>query len=85
MPTPVEFMQRYRHLRVRAAVDDPVSRTCRETTYQINLRNYFMMDWDDGTEELRDYRTVSRGSRSDAWFNQNKNRIRNAAMGKGAP
>jgi hypothetical protein len=44
-----------------------------------------MMDWDEGTEELRDYRAVSRGSRSDAWFNTHKNHIRNAAMGKGAP
>jgi hypothetical protein len=44
-----------------------------------------MMDWDEGTEELRDYRAVSRGSRTNTWFNQNKNRIRNAAMGKGAP
>jgi len=28
---------------------------------------------------------VTRGSKSDAWFNKNKDRIRNAAMGKGAP
>jgi hypothetical protein len=33
-----------------------------------------MMDWDEGTEERRD-----------TWFNANKDRIRNAAMGKGAP
>ncbi|MCG8087676.1 MAG: CHAP domain-containing protein [Candidatus Thiodiazotropha taylori] len=85
MPTPVEFMQRYRRLRVRSAVDNPASRTCHETTHSVTLRNYFMMDWDEGTEELHDYRAVSRGSRSDIWFNQNKHRIRNAAMGKGAP
>jgi hypothetical protein len=28
---------------------------------------------------------VTRGSKNDAWFNANKERIRNAAMGKGAP
>ncbi len=85
MPTPVEFMRQYRDLTVNAVIDDPVARVCREVTYQVQLTKYFMMDWADGTEERRDYNAVTRGSRSDAWFNTNKERIRNAAMGKGAP
>lgn len=85
MPTPVEFMQRYRQIRVNAAQEDPVSGVCRTATHSVQLKTYFLMDWQDGTEERRDYNAVTRGSRSDAWFNTNKDRIRNAAMGKGAP
>jgi hypothetical protein len=85
MPTPAEFMRQYRNLKVKAVMDDPVAMVCREVTHQIQLKKYFMMDWADGTEERRDYNTVTAGSRNDAWFQSNKDRIRNAAMGKGAP
>jgi len=85
MPTPVEFMKQYRNLKVKAAVDDPVAQVCREVTYQVQLTKYFMMNWKEGTEERRDYNAVTQGSKNDAWFNTNKERIRNAAMGKGAP
>jgi hypothetical protein len=85
MPTPVQFMKQYRNLKVKAAIDDPVTEICREVTYQVQLKKYFMMNWVDGTEERRDYNVVTRGSKNDAWFKKNKNRIRNAAMGKGAP
>jgi hypothetical protein len=84
MPTPVEFMRQYRNLNVKTAIDDPVAMVCREVTYQVQLTKYFMMDWTEGTEERRDYNVVTRGSKNDAWFNANKERIRNAAMGKGA-
>lgn len=85
MPTPVEFMNRYRNLKVKVAIDDPVLRVCREATYTIQLRKYFMMDWADGTEERSDYNAVTQGSRTDTWFQANKERIKTAAMGKGAP
>lgn len=85
MPTPVEFMMRYRNLRVNAVIDDPVAQVCRQGTHMVQLRKYFMMDWADGTEERRDFNTVTRGSRSDAWFQANKQNILTAAMGKGAP
>lgn len=85
MPTPVQFMQQYRNLRVNAVIDDPVAGVCRMGTHIVQLRKYFMMDWTAGTEEMRDYTKVTRGSRSDAWFQANKGRIRTAAMGKGAP
>lgn len=85
MPTPVEFMQKYRNLRVNAPLEDPVSGVCRTTTHSVQLKTYFLMDWQEGTEERRDYNTVTRGSQNDAWFNTNKDRIRSAAMGKGAP
>jgi hypothetical protein len=85
MPTPVEFMKQYRNLKVSVAIDDPVARVCRTETLLVQLRKYFMMDWTEGTEEHRDYFAVTRGSRDDAWFQTNKERIRTAAMGKGAP
>lgn len=85
MLTPVQFMQQYRNLRVNAVIDDPVAGVCRMGTHIVQLRKYFMMDWTAGTEEMRDYTKVTRGSRSDAWFQANKGRIRTAAMGKGAP
>lgn len=85
MPTPVEFMREYRNLKVKAVVDDAVAMVCREVTHQVQVTKYFMMNWADGTEELRDYNAVTSGSKNDAWFQANKERIRNAAMGKGAP
>lgn len=51
MPTPVEFMRRYRNLKVKVVIDDPVAKVCREDVYQVQLRKYFMMNWKDGTEE----------------------------------
>lgn len=85
MPTPVEFMRQYRNLRVNAVIEDPAARVCRTATFTVQLRKYFMMNWADGTEERRDYNEVTRGSANDAWFQANKERIRTAAMGKGAP
>jgi hypothetical protein len=85
MPTPVEFMRQYRNLNVTVTIDDPAARVCRTNRYTVQLTKYFMMDWNDGTEERRDYDAVTQGSRHDAWFNENKERIRTAAMGKGAP
>jgi hypothetical protein len=78
-------MRQYRNLRVSVVVDDPVARVSRPVTYTVQLRKYFMMNWAEGTEERRDYDTVTRGSRDDVWFQANKERIRTAAMGKGAP
>ena len=85
MPTPAEFMRQYRNIKVDVAIDDPLTRTCRVSSHFVQLRKYFMMDWSDGTEERRDYNEVSRGSSDDRWFQANKERIRTAAMGKGAP
>ncbi len=85
MPTPVEFMRQYRDLKVTVAVDDPVARVSRLGSHVVQLRKYFLMDWTDGTEERRDFNEVSRGSKHDTWFQANKERIRTAAMGKGAP
>ena len=85
MPTPVEFMKQYRNLRVNVVINDPVARVSRNGAHIVQVKKYFMMDWADGTEEKRDYDAVTRGSRDDAWFQANKERIRTAAMGKGAP
>lgn len=85
MPTPTEFMRRYRNLAVDAVIDDPVSRTCHSARLVVQLRKYFMMDWAEGTEERSDYDAVTRAPKRDPWFQANKERIRTAAMGKGAP
>ncbi len=85
MPTPVEFMKQYRDIKVNVVIEDPVAKVCRNGTYQVQLKKYFMMKWAEGTEEKRDYQTVTLGSKDDIWFKQNKERIRTAAMGKGAP
>jgi hypothetical protein len=85
MPTPVQFMSQYRKLAVNAVIEDAATGVCRSSAFHVQLRQYFMMDWDAGTEERRDYDVVTRGSNSDTWFRLYRNRIRNAAMGKGAP
>ncbi|MGE3817945.1 MAG: hypothetical protein AB7I30_00775 [Isosphaeraceae bacterium] len=86
MPTPVEFLRRYRALEVHAVMDDPVAKVCRESTHLIQLKNYFMMNWKEGTEQRKDYVEVtSGGSKTHTWFQANKERIRTAAMGKGEP
>ena len=85
MPTPVQFMKQYRNLQISVGVDDSAARICRTVTYRVQLKKYFMMNWTDGTEERRDYNKVTRGSKNDKWFTENKARIRDAAMGKGAP
>lgn len=85
MPTPTEFMKQYRAITVTLTIDDAVGRVCRPANFQVQLKKYFMMDWTEGTEERRDYQAVTSGSKNDLWFQTNKERIRTAAMGKGAP
>ena len=85
MPSPLQFMTQYRNLRVTVPFEDAVQRVTRPVTATVQLRNYFMMSWTAGTEELKDYNEVTSAGGKDAWFKANKERIRNAAMGKGAP
>ncbi|MBL8227689.1 MAG: hypothetical protein JNL98_04405 [Bryobacterales bacterium] len=91
MPTAVEFMKQYRNLKVSTVIEDPVSQTCRPGQHVVELKKYFMMDWGDKddptdvTEEERDYHNVTSGSGKNEWFKANKERIKTAAMGKGAP
>jgi hypothetical protein len=85
MATPAEFMRQYRNLNVNVVIDDPIAKVCRTGTHVIQLKKYFMMDWADGTEERSDYDKVTSGSKNIEWFRVNKERIRTAAMGKGAP
>ncbi|MGE3174377.1 MAG: hypothetical protein AB7O97_17235 [Planctomycetota bacterium] len=92
MTTPLEFVQKYRALRVRVPVQ-----ACSLTglqaadTYAVQLRTYFMMNWTPGSARLADYReTTGRAGGPDAleqnrWFQEHRERIRSAAMGKGAP
>ena len=85
MLSPTQFMSRYKALQVSAVVEDPVRMVSRPGSYRVQLDTYFLMKWAAGTEERRDYDEVTRGSNRDAWFNANKESIRTAAMGKGAP
>lgn len=85
MPTPLQFMTQYRNLRVTVPFEDPQLRVTRSITVTVQLRKYFMMNWAAGTEELKDYNAVTSDGGKNAWFQTNKERIRNAAMGKGAP
>lgn len=85
MPTPLEFMRRYRNIKVSVPIDDHVAQVTRVGSHVVQLNKYFMMDWNGATEERRDYDAVTGGSKRDTWFQANKERIRTAAMGKGAP
>lgn len=85
MPTPVEFMRQYRNLKVNVTIEDTAARVCHPGTHVVKLEKYFMMSWQDGTEQRRDFNAVTVGSKSDAWFKANKEHILTAAMGKGAP
>jgi hypothetical protein len=81
---PRSSCSKYRNLKVNVVIDDPVTRVCRISTHHVQLTKYFMMNWSAGTDQLSDYQTVTQGSK-DAWFQTNKEHIRTAAMGKGAP
>ncbi len=97
MPSPLEFLFQYRALKVNTGVEVTAT-ACRLTREQVQLKSYFMMDWDEGTEELGDFNHVTTAKKSgkgaDAkanakaqndWFKLNSERIKTAAMGKGAP
>jgi hypothetical protein len=84
MPTPLDFMQTYRNLKVNVTIDDPVRRACRQDTYRVQLRKYFMMNWTAGTAEMNEYDDVTSGGNTE-WFRANRESIQTAAMGKGAP
>jgi hypothetical protein len=78
-------MRSYRSLQVRVPEDNEELQVCRQVVRNIQLRKYFMMNWTAGTDQMNDYTLVTRGRRTNEWFNANKDRIRSAAMGKGAP
>lgn len=84
-PTPIGFMNRYRNLNIDVVVEDDDLQMCKLGSYKVQLKNYFMMNWKEGTNQRNKYNKVTRGSKKDKWFRANKDKIRNAAMGKGAP
>jgi hypothetical protein len=85
MITPLEFMNQYHNLKVKTMTDDPISQICGEITFGVQLKQYFMMNWSKGSDQMLDYALVTQGSKKDIWFKENKSRIITAAMGKGAP
>jgi hypothetical protein len=78
-------MQRYRNIRVQAVIEDPVTRTSRIGAHIVQLRKYFMMNWTDGTDQRADYDAVTSGGRHNEWYQQHREPIKTAAMGKGRP
>ena len=83
MPTPAELLNQYRNLNVSYVQDN--GERCVETKAKIRLRKYFMMDWDDGSEERTDFDHVIGGGRRHDFYQEHKERIKTAAMGKGSP
>ncbi|NND61371.1 MAG: CHAP domain-containing protein [Gammaproteobacteria bacterium] len=85
MLMPIDYLQRYRNIKVKAGKEDEETQSSRLVVYQVKIGKYFMMDWDADSEERKDFNTVTRGSRRNEWYRENKPKILNAAMGKGAP
>ncbi len=85
MPSPLEFMKRYRNISVDIGMDDKTARMSRVLRVHVRLNQYFLMHWNAGTSQASHFAAVTAGSPRDAWFRQHKERIRTAAMGKGSP
>jgi len=91
MPTPLELMRQYKSLQVPGVEENAALRICRPIHYPVSLDKYFMMSWTAGTDELSDYQEVTRAVPGRPtvplrqWYTANRERITNAAMGKGAP
>lgn len=102
--TPYEFLIKYRQLNVsyvsrsEQIANHPVDTTPQTITSGIWLGTYFMMKWEPGSNQLKEYNLVtaqahggkSKDSQSAAksaneWFAQYKENIKTAAMGKGSP
>ena len=66
MPTPLDFMHEYRNLSVPVVIE--AAKMCRQTTLQLKLRTYFMMNWDEGTPQRTAYDRVTRHANNDNWF-----------------
>lgn len=98
MATPLELINQYRTIRVNAPLQACTADGLQHTvTHTIQLKTYFMMNWTDGSEQRTDFSHVTQRDRgtgaagraiaaaNNQWFDQNKERIKSAAMGKGAP
>ena len=102
--TPYDFMLKYRSLyvtyesRSEQIADHPVDTTPQIITSSIHMTKYFMMNWDEGSKQLKEYHLVAgkaRGGKSkdsqaraktaNEWYEQYKENIKTAAMGKGSP
>jgi hypothetical protein len=79
MPTPVEFLNKYRSLNVSVLMEDPSARVSRMTTVRVELKKYFINTNDASSN------SPLVAANSDPWFQANKARIRTAVAGKGSP
>ena len=71
MPSPLQFMTQYRNLRVTVPFEDEAQRVSRPITATVQLRNYFLMKWKDGTEELKDFHEVTKVKGKNEWWVNN--------------
>ena len=86
MPTPLQFREQYFKIGVDYEVDDEIRQVCRVEHATVRLNKYFMMSNNADSEVAKHYSAVTAdGSKKNAWFQAHKERIRAAAMGKGAP
>jgi hypothetical protein len=102
--TPYEFVIKYRQLyvtyetRSEQIADHPVDTTPQIITSSIHMWKYFLMKWEDGSDERKEYDFLtakahggkSQDSKSaaqsaNAWYAEHKENIKTAAMGKGSP
>jgi hypothetical protein len=102
--SPYEFVIKYRQLKVtyfstsNQIADNPVDTSLQLITSLVNMTKYFMMKWDAGTPERKEFNFLVAKARpgktigskiaalaANDWYAEHKESILNAAMGKGSP
>jgi hypothetical protein len=97
--SPYDFLMKYRHLDVTyVSRSEPAGGTAIDATRQIvtsdiHMTKYFMMKWDEGSSQLKEYNLVTakahgggkRSQSANEWFAENQENIKTAGMGKGSP
>lgn len=83
MTSPGDLLMEYRKLMVPFTVSAGSVKL--PTAATVSLKSYFMINWTEGTEQYEDYSHVTSGGRKSEWFQEHKESIKTAAMGKGRP
>jgi hypothetical protein len=104
--TPYEFVIKYRQLNVTYEsrsewiADHPIATDLEPQiiTSSIYMWKYFMMKWEEGSDELKEYHLVAgkahggkskdsqaKAQKANEWYALHKENIKTAAMGKGSP
>src|SRR5262245_65042251 len=98
--SPYDFLMKYRHMDVTyvsrsepAGGGEAIDATRQIVTSDIHMTKYFMMKWDAGSSQLKEYNLVTakangggkRSQSANEWFAENQESIKTAGMGKGSP